>query len=567
VASETPGAGNRPPGGRGDRGRERGGGGGRGRGRDGRGGKDRGRGRDRDDGGGSTYRVGAELPHLEKALSSGDFAKQREPLEAILKALKPLRLTSFEQIDMNTRGRLLTTLLRVQRQNKPAPAEAPAAAASEAPPAEVAAAPQDPAQATPAPEASPADGASAPAETAAPEATPEAAGAAAPADASAPAAATPPVDERANAYQDVMFLVGSVWRAAGDERRAALAFAQSGRRADQREAVKTLEKSGDWQEQAKVLAEQGRTRDAARTHERNQSFAEAGKLFEAGGDARSALRAFLSAEDMDGAKRVLAGMKVEEAKPILEKAKAWELLMGRHIEAGDFGEVARLYERARQFDQAALAWERAGKLASARKAYERAKDPGGADRIRTAEVADLLKRGDRLGAATLLISGGKRQEALDTVMSLPPPKAFHFLQRLKLDEEALALGRREVEKAEKENRPSAKARWLEQLGEPVQAGEAWEAAARRDKALPLYEQAGQWARAAALAEVLGQHDKAIELFHRAGDRQAAERVAALPKPPPAAPAPPPAEDSDDSAPGGSPGDAPPAQEPAEQRNQ
>jgi tetratricopeptide (TPR) repeat protein len=477
-----------------------------------------------------------------------------------------LRLTSFEQIDMNARGRLLTTLLRVQRQNKPAPAEAPAAAASETPPAEVAA---------PSAEVPPTDVPSAPAETAAPEATPEATDAAppevpAPAAEGAPPAtppAAPPVDERANAYQDVMFLVGSVWRAAGDERRAALAFAQSGRRADQREAIKTLEKSGDWQEQAKVLAEQGRTRDAARTHERNQSFAEAGKLFEAGGDARSALRAFLSAEDMDGAKRVLAGMKVEEAKPILEKAKAWELLMGRHIEAGDFGEVARLYERARQFDQAALAWERAGKLASARKAYERAKDPGGADRIRTAEVADLLKRGDRLGAATLLISGGKRQEALDTVMSLPPPKAFHFLQRLKLDEEALALGRREVEKAEKENRPSAKARWLEQLGEPVQAGEAWEAAARRDKALPLYEQAGQWARAAALAEALGQHDKAIELFHRAGDRQAAERVAALPKPPPAAPAPPPAEDSDDSAPGGSPGDTPAAQEPAEQRNQ
>jgi hypothetical protein len=120
---------------RGDRNRDGPGGRGKDRGRGGKG--DKRGGRDRDEGSGSTYRVVAELPLLEKALSTQDFSKQREPLESILKALKPLRLSSLEQLDMNTRGRLLTTLLRIQRQTKPAPSapEAAAAGASETPPA------------------------------------------------------------------------------------------------------------------------------------------------------------------------------------------------------------------------------------------------------------------------------------------------------------------------------------------------------------------------------------------------------------------------------------------------
>jgi len=96
----------------------------------------------------------------------------------------------------------------------------------------------------------------------------------APADVAPPAPAAPtpaPADPRLQAFEDVLFLVGSVWRAMGDERRAALAFAQSGRKSEQRDAVKTLEKSGDWQEQARVLTEQGRTRDAARIYEKNKS--------------------------------------------------------------------------------------------------------------------------------------------------------------------------------------------------------------------------------------------------------------------------------------------------------
>ncbi len=330
-----------------------------------------------------------------------------------------------------------------------------------------------------------------------------------------------------------MFLVGSIWRAVGEESRAALAFASSGRRADQAEAVKLLKKTGDWQEEANVLEAQKRTRDAARLHEKHDSHAEAARLFEAGGDVKSALRCALAAKDFALARKLAESLPPAEAQPELEKAGAWELLMERYVAARDFDNVARLYERARQHDQAALAWERAGKLANARKAYERARDSQGAARVRDLEVEKLVARGDRLGAAVLLVAAGLNARAVETLQALPATKAFRFLQKVKLDAEALALAQVEITRADEGKRLGDKARWLELLGDTAAAAEAWEKAERKDKALGLYEQLGNWQRAAELAEALGHHDKAIELFHRAGDKANAARVASLPKPPPA----------------------------------
>lgn len=86
---------------------------------------------------------------LEKALSKNDFSAEKGPLEAIVRSLRPMNLKSLDDLDLNTRGRLITTLLRVQRQPKPAlpeagaevaapeaAASAEAAAPSEAPAAE-----------------------------------------------------------------------------------------------------------------------------------------------------------------------------------------------------------------------------------------------------------------------------------------------------------------------------------------------------------------------------------------------------------------------------------------------
>jgi tetratricopeptide (TPR) repeat protein len=477
----------------------------------------------------------SELSVLEKALSTGDFAKQKQPLAEILRQLKPLRLRSLEQLDFNTRGRLLTTLLRVARQKKPP--EPPAAvigspAESESVRSESQAAPAaaEPAEVPPAVAESavtPPDAEGTPSEAA------EDAGAAA-AEMPKPASSPSPEAEKVAAYSEVLFLVGSVWRAVGDEVRAEPAFAASGRKFAEPEQAKapsapsSTPRSGDWRDEAHRLESQKRTRDAARLYERHDSPGEAARLHEAGGDLKSALKSYLSAKDLLAARRLLGQLKPEQFLPIIEKTGAYELLMEHYVDAGEFDNVAKLYERARQFDQAALAWEKSGKLAAARKAYERAKDSANAERVRQLEVEKLVERGDRLGAALLLLPVGKRDEAVQTLLGLPAAKAFRFLQKAKLDEEALALARKEIERAEAENRPGASARWLEMLGDLPAAAEAWKRAERKDRALALYEQAGDWQRAAEIAESLGERDKAVELYQRAGDSASAERASALP---------------------------------------
>ena len=55
--------------------------------------------------------------------------------------------------------------------------------------------------------------------------------------------------------KDLQYLLGQIWRAVGDERRAALSFASSGRTEP---AVKMLQKAGEWQEVAELPVELGR---------------------------------------------------------------------------------------------------------------------------------------------------------------------------------------------------------------------------------------------------------------------------------------------------------------------
>lgn len=546
---------------------------------------------------GPGQRVIAELSVLEKALSKNDFAAEKGPLEAIVRSLRPMNLKSLDDLDLNTRGRLITTLLRVQRQPKPALPEAGAEGA----------APEAAASTEAAPSEAPA------AEGAAEGATPAEGGT--PAEAAPAAPAVDPAKEKHAAWVDVMALVGRVWRAAGDADRSQAAFALSGRepspepaapareeraerpprgdrpergerpprgdrpprgerpergaagerrerppraerpergerpaRGERPERAPMPELTGDWKEQATQLEGMGRTRDAARLHERNNSFADATRLFEAGGDLKSALRTALSGQDNDAARRLVGTLPAEQIGPTLEKAGAYELLMEHYVAKADFENVARLYERARQFDQAALAYERANKLTLARKAYERARDLASANRIRGMEVKALVERGDRLGAATLLVAVGQRREAVEVLSPLPPPKAFHFMQRLTLEDEAKELAQRELARAEQEQKPAGRARWLELLGDTAAAAETWTQAGRKDKALPLYEKLGgeHLPRAAQLAEELQQRDKAIALYTQLNDSAGVERAKALPEAP-ATPPPGSAPDAGDDA--------------------
>ncbi|MBK7858591.1 MAG: DEAD/DEAH box helicase [Archangiaceae bacterium] len=528
----------------------------------------------------------AELGNLEKALSKAEYGSQLHSLEEVLKGLRSMRLKSIDGLDLATKGKVLTSLLRVGRQPKPAD-EAPAAPAADAPPAEAPAAeaPAEAAADAPAAEApagdAPAADAAAPAEGAAEAPAAPAEAPAAPA-AEAPQAAAPVT--KLSQWQDVMLLLGRVWRSLGDEEKASRSFEASGRNAPEAEAalpeapaesgaptstsarpargarpergpkVERVDRPvraekltpGDWRYKARDIEEKGRTRDAGKMHEEHQSWAEASRLYEVGGDFKSALRNAFRAKDDARVEKLKAHVPADEVPQILEQAQAWEQLMEHHVKTGNYDAVARLYERAKQFDQAALAYERAGKLSLARKAYERAKDLPAANRVRDLEVKKLIERGDRLGAATLLIAASMKDAAIEALKGLPGPKAFRFMQKLKLDAEALALAKSEVEKAVADKAHAAHARWLELLGDTAAAVEAWLLAERKDKALPLLEQLGNWAKAAEMAEQVGQLDKAQELFHRANDKENAERVSKLPRPA-VAPAPVPDEPDDDDA--------------------
>lgn len=531
---------------------------GKGRGRDGERGGDRRGGK----GGGASYRVVNELSALEKALTRGDYAGQKHSLDEIVKAVKGLRLKSLNDMDLGARGKVLTSLMRVMRQPKK---DAPAPAATEAGAAPDAASPD--------------------------AGSPEAGGAApegAPAEASAAAAPSKPAAPSIG-WADVIFTTGLVWKAANEQDRAAAAFEAAGRQptADELAALATAEAppsedrgrrgdrrdgpggrkggrpergdrngraergerrerrperepapvlSGEWALDARTLEEAGRTRDAARIHEQNKSYAEASRLSEIGGDLKSALRNAARAKDQARIAALSAKLSEEEVTAQLEKAEAWELLMERYVQKQDFGKIAGLYERAQQFDQAALAWERAGKLAVARRCYEKAKDFASANRVRDLEVAKLVERGDRLGAATVLMGVGRSADAIELLKPLPGPKAYAFMLKLKLTKEAEAFAAEALAKAEAESNLQSKARWLETLGKTEQAIEAWLAANRKDKAATLLEQQGQFARAAELAEAAGQLDRAQGLYGKAGDATNVERVKALPRPEkPAAP--------------------------------
>jgi hypothetical protein len=223
-------------------------------------------------------------------------------------------------------------------------------------------------------------------------------------------------------------------------------------------------------------------------------------------------------------------MPPEQAEQVMEKSGAFELLMEHHVGKGNFDQVARLYERARQFDQAALAWEKAGKFGPARRAYERAHDPKGAERMRAQEIEKLVERGDRLGAAQLWAQAGEKAKAAEVLGSLPPPKAYRFMQKLGLNEAADALAKQELERAESEKKPLAKARWLEMTGALPEALAIYERENRPDRAVPVFEKLGELPKAASLAEQAGLKQKALELYKKLNDAEGLKRAEAMPEP-------------------------------------
>jgi tetratricopeptide (TPR) repeat protein len=541
-----------------------------------------------------------ELSALEKALTKSDYAGMKSPLAEMLRALRPMNLKSLEALDPNARGRLITSLMRVMRMPKPkeetleaAPmAEGDGSSGSTAEGSDsVAASREVPVEAAGVAPSCEADATAIATVLAATTPAPAEGSAEASAEGSTEAAVAPVTAENSPArapavkafgYSETQLAVGLIWNSVGDVERAGAAFKNAGREPTEAELAAPTPRaaperserpargpresrgssdrpgaarrdargpraaagqrmapfvpSGNWQDDAKKLEEMGRTRDAGRLHEKNQSFAEAVRLFEKGGDTKSAIKACLLGKLDEPYAALAAKLKPEELAEALEGAQAWERLMELHVARQDFDAIARLYERAQQFDQAGLAWERAGKLAPARKAYERARDFAAAGRVRELEVQKLLERGDRLGAATLLVAAGRKSDAIAAFKDLPGPKAFHFMNKLNLTTEARAFGQEELSKAEASGNLVQKGRWLELLGDPSAAIATYLAAERKDKAALVYEASGDLKKAAELFEASGQLDRAEAIYTKAGDSENAGRVKALPRPV-AAPAP------------------------------
>ena len=527
-------------------------------------------------------RVIVELGNLERALTKGDFLLEQAPLQEILRTIRSMRLDSLERLEPNARGRLITSLFRVMRQKKPAfleqavaekaVAEKEVAASTEQtpslqPPEEAEAAPELPQEAlTTADQESSEEAALSPPELSheVSTAAQESCSAQQTEGAKQESASLSPEQLQAQAYRSVLDLVGRIWRALGEKARSQAALEASGLKVLSEEAPlpaepskkmperspkdKRREKSSsrdtrtetradtradarltfkDWKEQAAYLEQTRKTRDAGRLHEKNASFAEAARLFELGNDLKAALRCAVLGEMEEASTRLMSRLSPSDVKFVLERAAAWGLLMSYCAKIKDYDAVARLYERARQMDQAALAWEKAGRLSLARKAYEQAGDLESANRTRAMEVQQLLDRGDRLGAATLLVATGNAQAAIDTLKALPGPKAYRFLLKLKFEEEAQKLAATQIEQAIATNDHLTHAHWLEALNKLPEAIEAWLQGDRRDKAMYLYEKTEKYEQAAELAEALGRLDKAEALFRRAGNEEQAARIAAL----------------------------------------
>ncbi|MCL2177888.1 MAG: DEAD/DEAH box helicase [Proteobacteria bacterium] len=519
-------------------------------------------------------KVIVELGNLERALTKGDFSLEQSPLQEILRTLRSMRLSSLEQLEPNARGRLITSLFRVMRQKKPVvwdeflrqataavSASAEQAPARDKPSEEAAAVGSELSQEVLAAPKEVADEPELPRESAVVvEASSSVEVAVFAAEEKQAGALVSPEQLQAQAYRSVLDLVGRIWRALGEQARSQAVLEASGLRALSEEPQllpepakrapdsshkekfqkdKKREKSSridsrvtfkDWREQAAHLEQARRTRDAGRLHEKNASFVEAVRLFELGGDLKSALRCAVLGEIEEASTRLMSRLSSSEVKSILERLAAWGLLMAYCAKTKDYEAVARLYERARQMDQAALAWEKVGRLSLARKAYEQAGDLESASRMRAIEVQQLMDRGDRLGAATLLVATGNTQAAIDALKELPGPKAYRFLLKLKLEEEAQKLATTQIDQAIATGDHPAHARWLEALDKLPEAIEAWLKADRRDKAMYLFEKTDKHEQAAELAEALGRLDKAEALFRRAGNEEQAARIAALPRP-------------------------------------
>lgn len=330
--------------------------------------------------------------------------------------------------------------------------------------------------------------------------------------------------EREQKRKDLQYMLGRVWRAVGDERRAALAFAASGRIAP---AVKMLKKAGEWQEVAELHEREGRHREAAQLYEQHGEYAQASRCFEAAQDVRGWLRTSLLAGDQARVVEAAKAAPLPVARELLLRHRQGDILLDLLASKGRWEDIGQLYQRAEQWGDAARAFERAKRTFRAAEMYRRAGEEAEADRLIEAEVEAKRAAGDLVGAGQIYQRFGLADRAAALVSERRPDLAFKWLQQGGRDEEALQLGRKLAQSAIDAGRHGDAARWFERMGEGARAAEHFALAGQHRDALRLYEQLGDWEKAGEQAARAGDRAKAVELLNRAGVTDSEERVAAL----------------------------------------
>jgi tetratricopeptide (TPR) repeat protein len=327
--------------------------------------------------------------------------------------------------------------------------------------------------------------------------------------------------EKEERRKDLLFTIGEIWRALGDERRAALVFAESGRTGS---AMQMLEKAGDWSDAAQLSRREGRAADAARLYEQHKDWPHAFEAFREAGDWRGALRSAIQENVLEHIQEATRQLGPKGSRDLLLRHGKGDLLLDMLAGLGEWAEIGMLYERAEQWADAAQAFERAGRLMRAAECCRKAGDAAGVERLGGLEAESRLARGDLQGAGEALRKLGLHEKAVALVREKKPDLAWRWLQQAGLDSRALELAQAEARRHRQGGDLAQAATWLERSGDVAEAALTWMQAAKPEEALRLYEQLGEWEHAGEAALKAGQQERALELFRRAGVPEPEARV-------------------------------------------
>jgi hypothetical protein len=333
---------------------------------------------------------------------------------------------------------------------------------------------------------------------------------------------TPEADPaREEARKRVHLVLANIWKAMGDERRAAHALEMGGRAEN---AATLLRQTGDWSDVAALFEREGRFVEAAKLFEMHRADTDAARCHRAAKDHRGALRCLLKAGDKAGARAVARELDPAGGVELLLRVGAPELAEELLAERGEWVRLAQLREQRRDFAAAAQAREQAGDLDKAAIDWRRAGNESAAMALAERAAAPALERADKLGAAEVFARFRVFGRAAELALPERPDRAHAWFSRGGLDAEALALAQKEARRATAQNRIQNAAQWHERAGDAALAAEAWEQVQRWKDALRLHEQLGQWERAALCCERTADLAKACDFYRRAGLPEAAERV-------------------------------------------